>query len=118
MSHEQFDGTSSQAYVGSGRSTSGASHHCALMVRKVSVMDLQHRITEALEEHLAVIHQLAAVSDSILQVAGELVATLRHQGKVVLCGNGGVPAMPNISPQKCRVSAPILTRLTGCWHSP
>jgi D-sedoheptulose 7-phosphate isomerase len=52
-------------------------------------MDLQHRITEALEEHVAVIHQLAAVSNSILQVAGELVATLRRQGKVVLCGNGG-----------------------------
>jgi len=52
-------------------------------------MDLQHKITEALEEHVAVIHQLAAVSDSILQVAGELVDTLKHQGKVVLCGNGG-----------------------------
>jgi D-sedoheptulose 7-phosphate isomerase len=52
-------------------------------------MDLQHRITEALDEHLAVIYQLAAVSDSILQVAGELVATLHRQGKVVLCGNGG-----------------------------
>jgi phosphoheptose isomerase len=52
-------------------------------------MDLQHRITEALEEHVAVIHQLAAVSNSILQVASELVATLRRQGKVVLCGNGG-----------------------------
>src|SRR2546427_6158940 len=52
-------------------------------------MDLQHKITEALEEHVAVIHQLAAVSDSILQVASELVATLRRQGKVVLCGNGG-----------------------------
>src|SRR6266446_2501067 len=52
-------------------------------------MDLQQKITEALEEHLTVIHQLAAVSDSILQVAGELVATLRRQGKVVLCGNGG-----------------------------
>jgi D-sedoheptulose 7-phosphate isomerase len=52
-------------------------------------MDLQHKITEALEEHVAVIHQLAAVSNSILQVAGELVATLRRQGKVVLCGNGG-----------------------------
>jgi len=52
-------------------------------------MDLQHRIHEALEEHLAVIHQLAAASNQILQVAGELVATLRRQGKVVLCGNGG-----------------------------
>ena len=52
-------------------------------------MDLQHKMTTAIEEHLAVIHQLAAVSDSILQVAGELVATLRRQGKVVLCGNGG-----------------------------
>ena len=52
-------------------------------------MDLQPKITEALEEHVAVIHQLAAVSNVILQVAGELVATLRGQGKVVLCGNGG-----------------------------
>src|SRR3989442_2999832 len=52
-------------------------------------MDLQHKMTTAIEEHLAVIHQMAAVSDSILQVAGELVATLRRQGKVVLCGNGG-----------------------------
>jgi D-sedoheptulose 7-phosphate isomerase len=52
-------------------------------------MDLQHWITEALEEHVAVIHQLAAVSNVILQVAGELVATLKRQGKVVLCGNGG-----------------------------
>jgi D-sedoheptulose 7-phosphate isomerase len=52
-------------------------------------MDLQHKITEALDEHVAVIYQLAAVSDAILQVAGEVVATLRRQGKVVLCGNGG-----------------------------
>jgi|SRR3989442_964959 len=52
-------------------------------------MDVQHRITEALEEHVAVIHQLTAMSSLILQVAGELVATLRRQGKVVLCGNGG-----------------------------
>jgi len=52
-------------------------------------MDLQPKITEALEEHIAVIQQLAAGSNAILQVAGELVATLRRQGKVVLCGNGG-----------------------------
>src|SRR2546425_8469130 len=52
-------------------------------------MDLQHKITEALEEHVAVIQQLTAMSSLILQVAGELVATLRRQGKVVLCGNGG-----------------------------
>jgi D-sedoheptulose 7-phosphate isomerase len=52
-------------------------------------MDLQHKITEALEEHAAVIHQLTAMSHLILQVAGELVTTLRRQGKVVLCGNGG-----------------------------
>jgi hypothetical protein len=38
-------------------------------------MDLQHRITEALEEHVAVIHQLTAMSHLILQVAGEVVAT-------------------------------------------
>src|SRR5712692_432858 len=52
-------------------------------------MDLQPTLTAALDEHVAVIHQLAAVSNVILQVAGELVATLRRQGKVVLCGNGG-----------------------------
>jgi D-sedoheptulose 7-phosphate isomerase len=52
-------------------------------------MDLQPTITTAIEEHLTVIHQLAAMSSLILQVASELVATLRRQGKVVLCGNGG-----------------------------
>src|SRR2546427_7877018 len=52
-------------------------------------MDLQHKMTTAIAEHLAVTHQLAAASHDILQVAGELVATLRRQGKVVLCGNGG-----------------------------
>src|SRR5919109_1607695 len=52
-------------------------------------MDLQHKFTEAIAEHLTVIHQLTAMSSLILQVAGELVATLRRQGKVVLCGNGG-----------------------------
>jgi D-sedoheptulose 7-phosphate isomerase len=59
------------------------------MVRKGLSYGLAAQITEVLEEHVAVIHQLAAVSDSILQVAGELVATLYRQGKVVLCGNGG-----------------------------
>ena len=52
-------------------------------------MDLQPAITAALEEHVAVIQQLATASSLILQVASELVATLRRQGKVVLCGNGG-----------------------------
>jgi len=52
-------------------------------------MDMQHRIAEALDEHLAVIQQLAAVSSHIVEVASELVATLRRQGKVVLMGNGG-----------------------------
>src|SRR5499427_10744292 len=52
-------------------------------------MDLQPKIAEAIEEHLTVIHQLTAVSPLILQVASELVTTLRGQGKVVLCGNGG-----------------------------
>jgi D-sedoheptulose 7-phosphate isomerase len=52
-------------------------------------MDLQHKVTAAIEEHLAVIHQLTAMSPRILQVASEVVATLRRQGKVVLCGNGG-----------------------------
>jgi D-sedoheptulose 7-phosphate isomerase len=52
-------------------------------------MDLQMKITEALDEHCAVIQQLTAMSSLILQIASELVATLRRQGKVVLCGNGG-----------------------------
>jgi D-sedoheptulose 7-phosphate isomerase len=52
-------------------------------------MDLQDSITEALNEHLTVIQQLTAASSLIQQVASELVATLRRQGKVVLCGNGG-----------------------------
>src|SRR5499427_3991400 len=52
-------------------------------------MDLQPKIAEAIEEHLTVIQQVTAMSHLILQVASELVATLRRQGKVVLCGNGG-----------------------------
>src|SRR5215471_15801347 len=52
-------------------------------------MDLQLTITEAIAEHLTVIPQLTAMSPLILQIASELVATLRRQGKVVLCGNGG-----------------------------
>ena len=52
-------------------------------------MDLQQKITEALEEHLAVTQQLTAMAHLILQVASEVVETLRRQGKVVLCGNGG-----------------------------
>jgi D-sedoheptulose 7-phosphate isomerase len=52
-------------------------------------MDLQPTITAALEEHLTVIQQLTAISHLIQQVASELVATLRREGKVVLCGNGG-----------------------------
>src|SRR5215468_10875961 len=52
-------------------------------------MDLQPTITEAIEAHLTVIQQLTAMSSLIVQIASELVATLRRQGKVVLCGNGG-----------------------------
>jgi D-sedoheptulose 7-phosphate isomerase len=52
-------------------------------------MDLQLTITEAIAEHLTVIQQLTAMSHLILQVASALVATLRREGKVVLCGNGG-----------------------------
>src|ERR671925_1438831 len=52
-------------------------------------MDLHQRMNEALEEHLTVIQQLTAMSHLIVQVATELVASLRRQGKVVLCGNGG-----------------------------
>src|SRR6266446_1217510 len=52
-------------------------------------MDLHQRMNEALEEHLTVIRQLTAASRLIVQSASELVATLRRQGKVVLCGNGG-----------------------------
>src|SRR5262245_17944250 len=63
---------------------------CALIVEeRISCMDLQPTIAEALKEHLTVIQQLTAASSLILQVASELVATLRRQGKVVLCGNGG-----------------------------
>ena len=52
-------------------------------------MNLQPTISAAIEEHLTVIQQLTAMSPLILQVASELVTTLRGQGKVVLCGNGG-----------------------------
>jgi D-sedoheptulose 7-phosphate isomerase len=52
-------------------------------------MDLQSTISEAIAAHLTVIQQLTARSSLILQVASELVTTLRGQGKVVLCGNGG-----------------------------
>lgn len=52
-------------------------------------MDIQQNITEAIAEHLTVIQQVTAISHLIQQVASELVATLRRQGKVVLCGNGG-----------------------------
>src|ERR671922_989317 len=52
-------------------------------------MDLHQRMNEALEEHLTVIQQLTSASSLIVQVASELVATLRRQGKMVLCGNGG-----------------------------
>ena len=51
-------------------------------------MDLHQRMNEALEEHLTVIQQLTAASSLIVQIASELVAALRRQGKVVLCGNG------------------------------
>jgi NAD(P)H-hydrate repair Nnr-like enzyme with NAD(P)H-hydrate epimerase domain len=59
------------------------------LVEERACMDLQQKITEALEEHLVVTQQLTAMSPLILQVASEVVATLRRQGKVVLCGNGG-----------------------------
>jgi D-sedoheptulose 7-phosphate isomerase len=64
---------------------------CAERIVKERVwrMDLQMKITEALDEHCAVIQQLTAMSSRILQIASELVATLQRQGKVVLCGNGG-----------------------------
>jgi D-sedoheptulose 7-phosphate isomerase len=52
-------------------------------------MDIQQNITEAIAEHLTVIQQVTAISHLIQQVASELVATLRREGKVVLCGNGG-----------------------------
>jgi D-sedoheptulose 7-phosphate isomerase len=52
-------------------------------------MDLQLKISEAIAEHLTVIQHLTAASSLILQVASDLVTTLRGQGKVVLCGNGG-----------------------------
>jgi D-sedoheptulose 7-phosphate isomerase len=52
-------------------------------------MDLQPKISEAIAEHLTVIQQLTAASSLIVQIASELVTTLRGQGKVILCGNGG-----------------------------
>ena len=52
-------------------------------------MDGQHWIATALDEHLAVTQHLVEASSQLLQVAGALVETLRRQGKVVLCGNGG-----------------------------
>ena len=63
-------------------------------------MDLQQKITEALEEHLTVIQQLTAMSSLILQVANELVTTLRGQGNkpchdrlcwLTLCGTSSQP---------------------------
>ena len=59
------------------------------MEERGSRMDLQPTLTAAIEEHLTVIHQLTAMSPLLLQVASEVVTTLRRQGKVVLCGNGG-----------------------------
>src|SRR5262245_48807695 len=60
-----------------------------LVQERVGRMDVQRKITEVLDEHCAVIQQLTAMSSRIVQIASELVATLRRQGKVVLCGNGG-----------------------------
>jgi len=54
---------------------------------RISCMDIQQNIMEAIAEHLTVIQQLTAMSHLILQVASELVTTLRREGKVVLCGN-------------------------------
>ena len=59
------------------------------MMREGGYHGQQHRIAEALNEHLAVIYQLAAVSSQMVEVASALVATLRRQGKGVLMGNGG-----------------------------
>ena len=60
-----------------------------IVKERVGRMDVQMKITEALDEHCAVIQQLTTMSSRIVQIASELVATLRRQGKVVLCGNGG-----------------------------
>src|SRR5262245_29957020 len=60
-----------------------------IVQERVGRMDVQMKITEALDEHCAVIQQLTTMSSRIVQIASELVATLRRQGKVVLCGNGG-----------------------------
>src|SRR5262245_37420039 len=64
---------------------------CAERIVKERIfhMDLQPTITAAIEEHCTVIQQLTAMSSLIVQIASELVSTLRRQGKVVLCGNGG-----------------------------
>src|SRR5262249_5150799 len=65
------------------------------------------KIAEAIAEHLTVIQQLTTVSHLILQVARELVATLRRQGKVILCGNGGSASdAPHIPAEKQGIPAP------------
>ena len=80
-------------------------------------MDIQQNITEAIE-HLTVIEQVTAISHLIQKVASELVAT-RTPGKggPVWESQAGVPAMPSISPLKCRVSVHIPTRRRDCWRS-
>src|SRR5215475_6526288 len=52
-----------------------------IMKERVERMDVQMKITEALDEHCAVIQQLTAMSSRIVQIASELVATLRRQDK-------------------------------------
>src|SRR5262249_156924 len=60
-----------------------------IVQERVGRMDVKMKISEALDEQCVVTQQLTAMSSRILQIASELVATLRRQGKVVLCGNGG-----------------------------
>ena len=80
-------------------------------------MDLQQHITEAIEEHLTVIQQLTAISISSCRWPASWSPLSDVRGRWSCVGMEGVPAMPNISPLKCRVSVHIPTRLRDCWRS-
>ena len=49
-------------------------------------------LRSGLEEHLEVFRRLDALTPTIQQAAGLLVATLSQGGKLMLCGNGGSAA--------------------------
>ena len=80
-------------------------------------MDLQPKINEALEEHLAVIHQLTAVSSPSCRWLMSSSQPSDARGRWCCVGMEGVPAMRNISPRKCRVFMRIQGHLRGCSRS-